>query len=376
MKDGLGTLSPAISKIRDSGCYTKSSSSRKQLFREAIEEANLKDQALPSVDVPTRWNSTFLMLKLAIPYRNAFKNLASNNANFTLNPTTKEWDEILMMKDFLEIFHKAMLGLGATRKPTAHLVFKYMKNINKHLNDVLESNPLHFLSIFKPMQEKFDKYWDRMKDFCAVNVVINPWCKLELLEFFLSNELDTSKVLSYVKIIRKNLVSWFDEHMKYLNQGNKASTSYNQDTANAQNPKKQVEDLEQERYKRFLAGKNNIPAGSKLTKLEFYFQEPTVPIDTPNFSILDWWKINQSWFPTLAMLAKTVLMAPMTSIASESAFSTGGRVLSDYRTRMKPNTLEALVWGQDWICSAEGLYPPKNKETIYEVDADEVVVIS
>jgi hypothetical protein len=47
------------------------------------------------------------MLKLAIPYRNAFKNLASNDANFTLNPTSKECrDEILMMKDFLEIFHK------------------------------------------------------------------------------------------------------------------------------------------------------------------------------------------------------------------------------------------------------------------------------
>ncbi|PLW11606.1 hypothetical protein PCANC_20427 [Puccinia coronata f. sp. avenae] len=121
VKDGLGTLSPAISKIRDSVCYTKSLSSRKQLFREAIDEANLKDQALPSVDVPTRWNSTFLMLKLAIPYRNAFKNLALNNANFTLNLTAKEWDEILMMKDFLEIFHKATLGLGATREPTAQL---------------------------------------------------------------------------------------------------------------------------------------------------------------------------------------------------------------------------------------------------------------
>jgi hypothetical protein len=46
------------------------------------------------------------MLKSAIPYRNAFKNLALNNANFTLTPTAKEWDEILMMKDFLEIFHK------------------------------------------------------------------------------------------------------------------------------------------------------------------------------------------------------------------------------------------------------------------------------
>ncbi|PLW40816.1 hypothetical protein PCASD_07341 [Puccinia coronata f. sp. avenae] len=39
----------------------------------------------------------------------------------------------------------------------------------------------------------------------------------------------------------------------------------------------------------------------------------------------------------------------------ESAFSTGGRVLSDSRNRLKPATLEALICGQDWIFTNEGL---------------------
>ena len=50
-------------------------------------------------------------------------------------------------------------------------------------------------------------------------------------------------------------------------------------------------------------------------------------------------------------------MVPMTSIASESAFSTGGRVLNDSRNRLKANTLEALICGQDWITTDEGLGP-------------------
>jgi hypothetical protein len=50
-------------------------------------------------------------------------------------------------------------------------------------------------------------------------------------------------------------------------------------------------------------------------------------------------------------------MIPMTSIASESAFSTGGRVLNDTRNCLKPETLEALIiCGQDWIATNEGLH--------------------
>jgi hypothetical protein len=63
VKDSLTNLSPAVSKIWESVCYTKSSLSCKQLFKEAIDEANMKDWALSSVDVPSWWNSKYLMLK-------------------------------------------------------------------------------------------------------------------------------------------------------------------------------------------------------------------------------------------------------------------------------------------------------------------------
>jgi hypothetical protein len=45
----------------------------------------------------------------------------------------------------------------------------------------------------------------------------------------------------------------------------------------------------------------------------------------------------------------------MTSIAFESAFLTGGRVLSDTQNCLKPATFEALVCRQDWIATNEGL---------------------
>ncbi|KAA1068206.1 hypothetical protein PGTUg99_026972 [Puccinia graminis f. sp. tritici] len=42
-------------------------------------------------------------------------------------------------------------------------------------------------------------------------------------------------------------------------------------------------------------------------------------------------------------------MVPMTSIDSESAFLTGGRVLNNYQSRLAPSMVEVLICGQNWL---------------------------
>lgn len=42
---------------------------------------------------------------------------------------------------------------------------------------------------------------------------------------------------------------------------------------------------------------------------------------------------------------------PITTIASEAAFSTGGRVIDPFRSSLTPKTTEALICAQDWLRS-------------------------
>ncbi|CAN0826984.1 Putative AC9 transposase [Linum grandiflorum] len=69
-----------------------------------------------------------------------------------------------------------------------------------------------------------------------------------------------------------------------------------------------------------------------------------------DFDILVWWQSVGSYnYPTLSAMAKDILAVPISSVASESAFSNGGRVLDNFRSSLLPTIVEALICTEDWL---------------------------
>ncbi|CAN1729027.1 Putative AC9 transposase [Linum perenne] len=76
-------------------------------------------------------------------------------------------------------------------------------------------------------------------------------------------------------------------------------------------------------------------------------QEANSVVDS--FDILKWWATHGVRFPVLAEIARDMLAIPISTVASESAFSTGGRVLNSFRTSLIPGIVEALICCGDWL---------------------------
>ncbi|XP_072071635.1 zinc finger BED domain-containing protein RICESLEEPER 3-like [Arachis hypogaea] len=84
-------------------------------------------------------------------------------------------------------------------------------------------------------------------------------------------------------------------------------------------------------------------------ELDYYLEERPVPQTEDDFDILNWWKSNGAKFLTLQTIARNFLAISMSIVASESSFSTGGRFVTPHRSRLRLNTLEALMCNQDWL---------------------------
>jgi hypothetical protein len=85
--------------------------------------------------------------------------------------------------------------------------------------------------------------------------------------------------------------------------------------------------------------------------LDLYLLEPLFD-RRKELDILEYWKSDQYRYPRLSQMARDVLTVPLTTVALESAFSSGGRTLDKYRNCLLPDNVEALVCCRDWLLAS------------------------
>ena len=118
-------------------------------------------------------------------------------------------------------------------------------------------------------------------------------------------------------------------------------------------------------YKQHLADEDSIECKFELDR---YLLEASVDPKTEGFDILDWWRVNSSRYKILSQVALDVLAIPISNVASESAFSTGGRVLDPFRSSLSLNTVEGLICTQNWLRSKDSTEPINLREAMDEVE--------
>ena len=82
------------------------------------------------------------------------------------------------------------------------------------------------------------------------------------------------------------------------------------------------------------------------------------------FEILGWWKANSNRYQVMSKLARDVLAVPVSTVASESAFSTGGCILDPFQSSLFPLMVQNLVCAQDWLQALVPIFFCKSKDDV------------
>ncbi|BBH08979.1 lectin protein kinase family protein [Prunus dulcis] len=89
------------------------------------------------------------------------------------------------------------------------------------------------------------------------------------------------------------------------------------------------------------------------------------PFENPlnkQFKLLDWWKGNESRYPTFEKISKNIFAIPSPTIASENDFSLGKRIVDPFRSSLTPKMVKALMCTSDWLRAKEFCFYNKPME--------------
>ncbi|XP_078170092.1 zinc finger BED domain-containing protein RICESLEEPER 2-like [Carex rostrata] len=343
VQDGLGKIENCIIKIREVVKYLRKSPSRLFKFGEQAIQLGINTRRSLCSDVKTRWNSTHRMLQSAIYYKSTLERYAKRDTDFKWLPTELEWANAEKVVKLLDVFTKATNLFSGTSYPTSNLFFNEVFKVKRAICDAYGSTDEFLSTMSQVMFEKFEKYWGEVSLLMTIASILDPRFKMNLIGFCFKKLYQSYEVEARIEEVRSKVELLFQKYEKDYMASNKlpvVSTS-NQDGTSLDTP------LEDD-YFNFVI-ENQIEENPK-TDLEVYLEEKVLVVGQgENFNVLEWWKVNCVKFPILSLFARDILGIPISTVASESAFSAGGRVLDDYRSSLTKDMVELLVCGGDWI---------------------------
>ena len=187
------------------------------------------------------------------------------------------------------------------------------------------------------MTIKFKSYWSVIHDIMGVAAVLDPQYKMVLLDFYFPKLYDQTSSTQIARI-QELCYDLLADYQK--NKDTSGSTSLIGTRPTNKGPLAEFDAYVQQR--------KQSSSSSVKSELDHYLNEPVIE-RVDDFDILSWWKANGAMYPTLKSIAKDVLAIPISTVASESSFSTSGRILSPHRSRLNWTTLEALMCSRSWL---------------------------
>ena len=195
------------------------------------------------------------------------------------------------------------------------------------------------------MLAKFNSYWANVIVVMAIAAILDPKYKMKLLDFYHPNIYGDNSDLEIEKI--RNLCYDLLDEYGDIDESSIDNEGSSHIPASTSNPVAQMKFRLSGAMSSFDLFVNNSSSSSEKhesAKMEFnHFINERVLKRSKDFDILGWWKNNGLKYPTLQMIARDILVIPVTTITLEAAFSTSGRLLSPHRNRLHPKTIEAMI---------------------------------
>ncbi|KAH9722524.1 BED-type domain-containing protein [Citrus sinensis] len=383
---GLEELHASVTAIWNAVKYVRSSNMRLWTFKQCTEKVNCPKEIV-ILDCPTRWNSTHLILMIELkfqavdrmaemdkPYETYFVEKENNVRRVGL-PGLEDWESAEQIVKFLKVFYYATLLFSASLSMTSNLYYDTIGLIESSLTALQESTNSWVSFMAYSMRKKFDKYWEstrKINKMLIVAFIFNPRAKMDftkhIFEIIFGN--DSLMVEQMTKAVKDLLNEFYNAYSAFstsstpsiysesgLSGSYGGTSSFQRFTSEANLVDVaggECDDAFQV-ARPFLGYARKVSVQNKsrrvVSEVERYLKDPVEDLNDLKLNVLRWWRVNGSRYPIMEKIARDVLVVPVSTVAYESAFSTGRRIIDKYKSSLTPAMVEALICTENWLQS-------------------------
>ncbi|KAL0533128.1 hypothetical protein IC582_030343 [Cucumis melo] len=291
-----------------------------------------------------------MMIEAAVKFEKVFGRLKDEDASYRhdMSPKKEDWTNARMSIRFLKVFYDVTLKILGSLYTTSNLVFHQITVVQNCIRLNAGSLNALLVGMTNNMKAKFEKYWgnnEKNNLLLYVAIMLDPQKKLRFVSFCLKFFFGAEVAESMGNVVEQCCRRLFHEYsitQSRSRQGCSSTSTTSTKTVSCLDANIDFDSNEN-------AGKDFVydtiveefeddattPFEQGSLEIDIYLLEANVRTEG-DFDILRWWKMNSDRFEVLGRMARDILSISVSTVASESAFNTGGRVVDSSRCSLAP----------------------------------------
>jgi len=261
-------------------------------------------------------------------------------------PALEDWEKVRSFVKFLKLFYTVTLKFSGSLYVTYNSFFYELISMHTSISQLCKNEDVYVSKMAKNMMAKYKKYWgdqDAQNFLLYVAVVLDPRFKLKYVRFYFGRLYDVEETENFTIKVKDTLLRLFehymnvDENIEVIHSiGTSINENVNVDLMVINDD--MLDDLASQ-FKKHLEEEGSV----QKNDIERYLGDDWEDSNDFKLDILGWWRCNTTKYKILSKVAQHVLTILVSTVVSETAFSTGSRILDPFRSFLSPSTVQALV---------------------------------
>lgn len=346
---------------------------RVQVLSENFKTLTISEQTpsglRPLLDVRTRWNSTYIMIRRALQCQNAYQMVLTDGGHGDLALSAAEWTRLKTLKSLLSIFNILTSKISASRSYAT--ISRSIVSYNATLAALeIFRNKSSNRTTFPDLCCGVDAAYSKLKTYYvqtdnspiyAIATALHPGMRFEYWakqNWGIHYETAAQRMVRdyWSTLYKKNLTPSYPSStpdprpengsLSITMQSNHSSTKTIAEDLGEICWDSDVDDVDRANFDLALEGVLGKRAHREEDDddLEKWISLPSVSELQP----LEFWSQYHSQFPVLAAMARDILAVPATSASSERVFSKARGFIPYQRNRLSPNKIAQQILLESW----------------------------